>query len=65
MAMVDGYHTKQYQYRGVTIQKTVFGRFETPNLTYGDQPGEYHSFKTRNSAIAFIDRMIESGQLKK
>lgn len=46
----------QAVYKGIFIRRTPFRRWETPFLRYGDQPGEFHSFKTLKAAKAFIDR---------
>lgn len=43
-------------YRGVLIRKTPFGRWETPGSTWGDGPGEHHTFKTLTAAKAFVER---------
>jgi hypothetical protein len=45
-----------YSHKGHLIRKTQFGRYITPGIVWGDQPGEHHSFRTLGAAKDFIDR---------
>jgi len=52
-------------HRGIEIRKTPFGRWETKQLKWGDQPGEFYSFPTKKAAVAFIDRRIREKDLRR
>lgn len=54
---------KTYQHQGVTIERTPFGRFETPSLKWGEWGGEHYSFLTLTAAKAFIDRRQDEGRI--
>jgi hypothetical protein len=52
---------KQYQYKGLTITKTRFGRYVVKGVLGSYiQSGYDASFKTLTAAKAYIDRMAAS-----
>ena len=48
---------KTFTHRGVTIQRDAF-RYRVPSMPWGDQPGEYPSFKSLAAAQTFIDHRL-------
>jgi len=54
--------TKQYDYRGKKIERSIGGRYEVRHILFDNHP--YHdrySFKTLAAAKGYIDRDIASG----